>query len=186
MLAVKSTFWIILNFERIFIVKITARPERIREKDKAMTEREELEKKMDLVGEYDTFENFCKYGGISGKRLGNVSDLPNEFPKFDGVMGTGCQIFDKNCTRITNKKVSSFYNEKGVLMETIIETIRYLAVRIQSLHESAKSGHAWALPVIAELNALLRMLDAEFATAETGQEEQVVLDKIIKYGRPTL
>jgi len=151
-----------------------------------MTEWEELEMKMNLVGEYDTIENFCNYGGISGKRLGKVSDLPTKFPKFDGVIGTGCPIFDKNCTRITNKKVASFYNEKGALMETITETIRYLAVRIQSLHESAKAGHAWALPVIAELNALLRMLDAEFATADTGQEEQVVLNKIIKYGSPIL
>lgn len=60
------------------------------------------------------------------------------------------------------------------------EIILYVAKRIKALKDNEKNFPQFA--AVRELKNVLRRLDTEFATAENGREEMVVLEKIISYG----
>ena len=67
-------------------------------------------------------------------------------------------------------------------MENMEELKRYLAIRIDHLQNTASDGHAWALTAEAELRRTLKIIDEDFARADTMAREESVLVKLRAYG----
>lgn len=67
-------------------------------------------------------------------------------------------------------------------MENMEELKRYLAIRIDHLQKTASDGHAWALTAEAELRRTLKLIDEDFARADTMAREELVLAKLRAYG----
>ena len=67
-------------------------------------------------------------------------------------------------------------------MENFEELKRYLAIRIDHLQKIASEGHAWALTADAELRRTLKLIDEDFARADTMAREESVLVKLRAYG----